>query len=112
MSISIGSNTGLNSITANLSTLENTNKLESKLKNNLENSTDKELMEVCKSFEAYFVEQMFKEMKKTVPDSGEEENQYKTFFEDMLYQEYSDDISENGNMGIAQLLYDSMKRNG
>lgn len=111
MSISIGSNTGLNSITANLSTLENTNKLESKLKSNIDKSTDKELMEVCKTFESYFVEQMFKEMKKTVPDNGES-NQYKTFFEDMLYQEYAEDIADNGNIGIAKLLYESMKRNG
>ncbi len=113
MSISIGSNSGFNGITANLASVNNTSasKLESKLNSNLDNSTDEELMEVCKSFEGYFVEQMFKEMKKTVPTS-EESNEYLSMFEDMLYKQYADDITDNGSMGIAQMLYESMKRNG
>ena len=35
--------------------------------NNSSNATDDELMEVCKEFEAYFTEQVYKEMLKTVP---------------------------------------------
>lgn len=73
-------------------------------------STDEELMEVCKSFEAYLVEQVFKEMKKTVPDS-EEKNQYMDYFGDMLYQEYAKDTVDTQGLGIAQMLYESMKRN-
>jgi flagellar protein FlgJ len=68
-------------------------------------------MDVCKSFEAYFVEQMFKEMKKTVPQSNEK-NEYMDYFGDMLYEEYADDVTERGDIGIAQMLYESMKRNG
>lgn len=74
-------------------------------------ATDDELMDVCKSFESYFVEQVLKEAKKTVM-SDEEEGDYMQYFGDILVQEYSDILSDNGNLGIAQMLYDSMKRNG
>lgn len=77
----------------------------------LQNSTDEELMDVCKSFESYFVEQVMKEAKKMV-QSEEEENQYIEYFGDTLLQEYSDTITNQGSLGIAQMLYDSMKRNG
>ena len=34
-------------------------------------ATDKELMDACKQFEAYFVEQMYKSMLKTIPETEE-----------------------------------------
>lgn len=110
MAITIGNNPFLTGTTAALNTSDNTKKLESKLTNNLENATDEELMDVCKSFEAYFVEQMFKEMKKAVP-SSDEESPYVSYFGDTLYKEYADNVVETGGMGIAQMLYESMKRN-
>ena len=78
----------------------------------LENSTDEELMDVCKSFEAYFVEQVMKEAKKTIKFDDEEENKYIEFFGDTMYQEYAGMIADRGDLGIAKMLYDSMKRNG
>jgi peptidoglycan hydrolase FlgJ len=111
MSIAIGNDSLIGAAETTLNTSNNTNKLESKLKDNLDTSSDKELMDVCKSFESYFVEQMFKEMKKTVPDNEEENNQYLNYFGDMLNQKYADEVTETGDIGIAQMLYDSMKRN-
>lgn len=110
MSTTIGNDSLFNSTASTINTSSSVNKLESKLNRNLDNSTDSELMDVCKSFETYFVEQMFKEMKKTVP-TNEEENEYLSYFGDMLYEEYADGIAESGSMGIAQMLYESMKRN-
>ena len=78
----------------------------------LSKATDDELMDVCKSFESYFVEQVLKAAKKTVLSEDEEEGDYIQYFGDTLVQEYSDIISDKGNLGIAQMLYDSMKRNG
>lgn len=109
MSATIGSDSLFNNTVATTNTSSSTNKLESKL-NNLEASSDKELMDVCKNFEAYFVEQVFKEMKKTVP-TNEEENEYISSFGDMLNEEYAKGVTDSGNMGIAQMLYESMKRN-
>ena len=33
------------------------------------------------------------------------------YFGDMMYQEYAKQITENGELGLAQQLYESMKRN-
>ncbi len=72
---------------------------------------DKELMEACRSFESYFIEQVFKGMEKTVmKDEDEEENDYLANFKDILYQNYASNAVEKGEFGIAQMLYDSMKR--
>lgn len=70
-------------------------------------ASDEELMEACKSFESYFVEQVIKEMKKTVK-SEEEEGDYMQYFGDTLYQEYAKAVTESGQLGIAQMMYDSM----
>ena len=92
---------------------EKTEVLETSLNSvNLEKADDEELMEVCESFEAYFVEQVMKEAKKTVLSDEDEESEYLQYFGDILVQEYSTMISESGDLGIARNLYDSMKRNG
>lgn len=110
MSINLGSD--LSTVASAYNTSSSTNKLESNLGSDLKNSSDDELMDVCKSFESYFVEQVFKEMKKTVPQSEDEQNnEYMNYFGDMLNEEYAKNVTESGSMGIAQLLYESMKRN-
>ncbi|MDF2473393.1 MAG: hypothetical protein K0R21_1175 [Anaerocolumna sp.] len=107
MNIPAGTNSILNST---MSTISNTSNLESKLKGSNDQATDEELMEACKSFETYFVEQVFNEMKKTIPNQ-EDESEYVSYFGDMLYEKYAKNISDSGNLGIAQMLYGSMKRN-
>lgn len=71
---------------------------------------DKELLEACKSFETYFIEQVFKEMKKSV-HSSDDDGEYMQYFGDMLVEQYAQAATESGELGISQLLYDSMKRN-
>ncbi len=78
---------------------------------NSETASDEELMDVCKEFEAYLVEKVFDQMKDAMTDSEEEENDYLNYFGDMMYQEYAKTIAENGELGLAQQLYESMKRN-
>lgn len=75
------------------------------------NTTDEEIMEVCKEFEAYLVEKVFDRMKDAMTDSEEEESDYLSYFGDMMYQEYAKQIAENGELGLAQQLYESMKTN-
>ncbi|HWT73942.1 MAG TPA: rod-binding protein [Mobilitalea sp.] len=109
MDISIGSGSQYYS-TANTSNSAKTDNIESTLKNS--SATDEELMNACKSFESYLLEQVFKGMEKTVMKSDEEEqNDYLAQFGDKLYEEYADSATENQGLGIAQMLYDSMKRN-
>ncbi|MBP3618830.1 MAG: rod-binding protein [Lachnospiraceae bacterium] len=78
---------------------------------NSETATDEEIMEVCKEFEAYLVEKVFDRMKDAMTDNEEEENDYMSYFGDMMYQEYAKTVAENGELGLAQQLYESMKRN-
>ena len=87
-------------------------KLQNKLTGmNKDAATDEEMMEVCKEFESYLVEQVMKRMKDAMTDSEEEEGDYLNYFGDMMYQEYAKTIAENGELGLAQQLYESMKRN-
>lgn len=84
--------------------------LKNKLNNS--NSSEEEMLQACKSFEKYLVEQIIQEMKKTIPkDEEEEENDYVEYFGDMLYEAYAESITESGQLGIAQQLYEAMKHN-
>lgn len=75
-------------------------------------TTDEELMEACKTFESYFIEQAIKGMEKTIPDNDDSSASYLNMFKDTLYQEYADIASERGDgIGIAKMLYEQMKRN-
>lgn len=93
---------------------QSTTKLENKLNNNLNKATDDELMDACKQFEAYFVEQMFKSMMKTVPKNEEMSASTSTltdFYKDEMMRELATDSTETNSLGLAQMLYEQMKRN-
>lgn len=80
----------------------------------LKGSTDDELMEVCKQFESYFLEQVLKEMKKTVPqneDMSSSSQSLVDYFGDNLIQEYAAESTEQNSLGLAQTLYEQLKRN-
>lgn len=94
------------------------NTLESSLKNaNKAESTDEELMSVCKEFEAYFMEQVFKGMKTAmVPKHDVIDGPTQTlreYYEDSMMTEYAKNASDQmeGSNSLAQMLYDQMKRN-
>ncbi|MDD5935041.1 MAG: rod-binding protein [Clostridiales bacterium] len=115
MSIRVGSESSFYNAAAQSTSTSKTSKVESdleaKLAGNLKNASDEELMDACKSFESYLVMQVMKQVKETVAKSEEEEGDYMNYFGDMLYEKYAEDITESGNLGIAQQLYEAMKRN-
>lgn len=90
-------------------------KLEENLKSDYSKASGEELMNACKEFEQYFVEQVFKEMRKTIPKSEESSGYMSTmkdYFEDSLYSEYAKSMTEQGDgVGLAKQLYEQMKRN-
>ena len=95
---------------------QSTSSLENSLKNtDYSTATDEELMDACKSFEAYFIEQAMKGMEKMIPESDDEDSSstsYVEMFKDNLYQEYAESATERGDgIGIAKMLYEQMKRN-
>lgn len=78
---------------------------------NVDNSTDAEMMNACKEFETYMIEQIYKSMEKTVMKADEEENDYEQYFGDMRIQQYAQSVMDQGGLGLAQQLYEGMKRN-
>ena len=124
----------LNSIYANGTyTNQTTNSISNKLNStDFSKATDDELMEVCKDFESYFVEQMLKSMAKmssvdgsnsdniyaslfgVTEDSDSGMNTLSSYFGDELMSSMADKVVENQSgkgLGIAQTLYEQMKRN-
>lgn len=88
----------------------------SKLSNkNMENASDEELMEACKGFESYFLEQVFDKMLETTKlFNDEEDNNYASkmvdYFKDGAIQELTNQATSQNGLGIAQTLFDQMKR--
>lgn len=95
-----------------LSDDSNAEKLKNKL-NSSSGATDDELMKVCKEFEAYFTEQVYKEMLKTIPKhEGEESSALVEYYKDMTVSELAkNSVDANNGVGLAQSLYEQMRRN-
>lgn len=77
-------------------------------------ATDEELLDVCKQFEAYFMEQVFKQMEKTIIKDESSSGTTDTlvdYFKDSALQELTKTSTETQGLGIAQMLYEQMKRN-
>ena len=91
-------------------------KLNSRIKTkDYSKSSDEQLLDACKEFEAYFVEQVLKEMQKTVDvfKDGETNpnDSLVDFFKDSTLQELASTSTETQGLGLAQMLYQQMKRN-
>ena len=88
-------------------------------------ASDDELMSVCKDFESYFVEQVLKSMEKMAKNlfssmagiGGTEDTSLNTlgsYFGDEMVSSYAKlmtDSNHGKGLGIAQTLYEQMKRN-
>lgn len=114
--------TDFSSVTGMYSDMYSTaaNQTASRLQNKLADAdyskaTDVELMNACRQFEAYFIEQMYKGMMKTVPQGEETSNYTSTmmdYYKDQMIQGLAEETSkQNGGLGLAQMLYEQMKRN-
>ena len=98
----------------NYNTSSITSKKTQDLKNSLDNinsASDEELMEVCKEFETYMLEQVIKSMESTIGKEEEDSTSYMSMFGDNLTNSYAKAILDQGEIGLAQMLYESMKRN-
>jgi flagellar protein FlgJ len=99
------------------STATKASNLERTLNGNNSRKSDDEILEACKQFEAYFYEQVFKNMEKAmVPkdDDSDPNNTLVDYYKENLIAEYSKSIvnqSGGNNNSLAQQLYEQMKRN-
>jgi len=77
-------------------------------------ATEEELMDACKEFEAYFIEQVMKEVTKTVNLTGVEDSttsQLTEYYLDEVISGLAEQVSDTGKMGLAQQIFEQMKRN-
>jgi len=93
-----------------------TEALRNKLEQTNEKSSDDELWAACKGFESYFLEQIFKEMQKSVDALKPEKSDDSTstlvdFFKDQTLQDVCATSVDKQSNGFAQMLYENLKRN-
>ncbi len=107
---------GVSSAYAGYLSSQASSKLDSRVKSkDYSQSTEDELLSACKEFEAYFVEQIFEAMQKTVDvfKDGETSpnDSLVDYFKDSTIQELASTSTEKEGLGLAQMLYEQMKRN-
>ncbi len=104
-------------LTSSLADTSATN-LENKLNqmSSTDDTSDDELMEVCKEFESYLWEQVLKEMEKSLDWlKDDDEDSYASnmvdTFSDTAIQTIAAQMTEQsqGNNSLAQMLYEQMK---
>ncbi|WP_300752361.1 rod-binding protein [uncultured Brachyspira sp.] len=126
MNITDKYNLSMNS--ANISKLENTKKQYGNAKFSIDESVQnvsdnnavskygkdfekKRLRQVSEDFEALMINQMLKEMRKTVDKSGLiDGGMAEQIFEDMLYDEYAKEFSKTKTFGLADIIYNQMEK--
>lgn len=87
------------------------NKLSSLDNRDLSGKSKDELLEVCKEFEAYFMEMMMKEMAKTTGAEEDSSNAMVDYFKDTAIADLAKQATNQESLGLAQQLYEQMKRN-
>ena len=73
-------------------------------------ATDEEMLAACKEFEAYLVEQVYKQVQSTIKSDDSDDNPYADYAYDLQAQQYAKLVSDQGKLGLAQQLYESMKK--
>lgn len=88
------------------------NAFEAILNEAVEKKDTEKLKKACQEFEGYFLQQVFTEMRKTVPESGLlEKSPGRGIYEDMLYEEYAKNISSGKGIGLSDMLYRQLSKN-
>ena len=99
-------------------TAQNANKsasagaVNNKIGNINENSSEEEMKQAIKDFESYFVEQVLKNVKKSVMGDEESSNdQLTSFYMDSVTEKMADQIVDSVGNRMTQTLYEQMCRN-
>lgn len=92
------------------------NAISSKVNSISKDSTDAELLDACKQFEAYLWEQVYKNVDKTTnlfgsQSDGSYAGNMVNMFSDNLIQEVSKMSVSEGENSLAMRLYEQLKRN-
>ncbi len=110
----ISSNANISDYYSQLASSSNASALSSKLNStDAKSASEDELMDVCKQFESYLLEQVYKNMEKSIhwDDKEQQDNQLVDYFKDLTIQEISKQATDQKSLGLAQMLYEQMKVN-
>ncbi|MBS5793968.1 MAG: rod-binding protein [Clostridiales bacterium] len=82
------------------------------LNNAINSGQDDELKEACTEFESYFLNMMFKSMRKTVVSNGGifGKSNSEKIFQDMLDEQMTDKMAKQGGIGLADMMYKQLSR--
>ncbi len=115
MSFAIDGISGLIDNTTRQAALDGVNSLKNSADSLSSESTEEELMQVCKDFTSYFVEEVLKEVKENMTSEDEDEDSsLKTltdFHMDGTIELIADQVTEQVGGSFAQQLFEQMKRN-
>ncbi len=69
-----------------------------------------DLKKATQQFEGYFLHELLKEMRKTVPKDTllGDDGHGQEIFQDMMDQTLSETMSERGDLGMAKMMYDQL----
>ncbi|MBR1860693.1 MAG: rod-binding protein [Lachnospiraceae bacterium] len=110
----ISTSVNINDYYKQLASSSNASALSSKLNStDAKTASEDELMDVCKQFESYMLEQVYKNMEKTANwmNKDEQDNQLVDYFKDLTIQDIAKQATDQKSIGLAQMLYDQMKVN-
>ena len=113
MNIGVGGLAAMVDQTSSSAANSRANALKDTLGKDMSSATDEELMDVCKEFETYFVEMVMKEVEKTMESAEEDSSssQYVDLYKDQVRTQLAETICEQTDLGLAQQMYEQMKRN-
>ena len=67
------------------------------------------LQQVCQDFEAIFINTLFQQMRKTIPDAGYlEHGMGMDMFEELMDMQMAREMAREGGFGLGRLLYEQL----
>lgn len=83
------------------------------IKNDATDPKEKKLLSLrksCREFEAIYINEMYKSMRKTVPESGLfKKDMANTLYQEMLDMEMAKQTAAGDGMGIGKAMYEQLK---
>ena len=71
----------------------------------------KGLKQLCQDFESIFINSLFQEMRKSIPDDGYlEQDMGMDIFQEMMDVEVAKEMSKKGGLGLSPLLYEQLQK--
>ncbi|MCL1915854.1 MAG: rod-binding protein [Desulfovibrionaceae bacterium] len=81
-----------------------------RLRSNLKAPQDQKakLREACEGFEAIFIQKIWEQMRKNVPQDGYLHSREEAMYQGMYDQEFARKMASSGGIGLADMLYDQL----